>query len=170
MYPGAITPSRRFKHCRIMQRPLGVPTIIAFPPPAPEPAIPRPILALPRVRTPVVEVEARPPRGAGSRRRRDCLFLPDMDVAVQVLEARRRAAELERRAVDDYLNRGKATRALSPYEDPLVLGLLMMVVPPLAVTMVWSTSRFSRAAQIALTVFGALTTLAATAIVIAALT
>ncbi|MGH7295753.1 MAG: hypothetical protein ACRELB_12495, partial [Polyangiaceae bacterium] len=169
MHPAAVTPSRRFKHCRIMQRPLGVPTMIAYPPPPPEPAVPRPILALPRVRTPVERVEARPARGS-SRRRRDCLFLPNMDVAMQVLEARRRAAEMERRAVDHYLNRGRAARALSPYEDPLVLGLLMLVVPPLAVTMVWSTSRFSRAAQIALTAFGALTTLAATAIVIAALT
>jgi hypothetical protein len=169
MHREPATPSRRFRHCRIMERPWRVPTMIAYPPPPPEAAVPRPILALPRVKTPVEWQEPPRPRGASTRRRRDCLFLPDMDVAVQVLDARRRAADMERRAIDEYLNRGRATRALSPYEDPMVLGLLMFVAPPLAVTMVWSTSRFTRAAQIALTLFGALTTIAGAAVLIAAL-
>jgi hypothetical protein len=54
-------------------------------------------------------------------------------------------------------------------ETPLVLGLLMTVLPPIAVMMVWSTTRLPRAAQIALTLYGALTTIAIAAVAIAAL-
>jgi hypothetical protein len=169
MYREPSTPSRRFKQCRIMHRPWRVPTIIAYPPPPPDPSSPRPILALPRVATPVEIPERRVPRGAATRLRRDCLFMPDMDIAVQVFEARRRAIEMERGAVEEHVRPARPPRYLSPFEDPLVLGFLMMVAPPLAVTMVWSTRRLSRPAQIALTAYGALTTLVAGAIVVAAL-
>ncbi|HEY1697350.1 MAG TPA: hypothetical protein VGG39_34550 [Polyangiaceae bacterium] len=165
------TPGRRFKDCRIMMRPWRVPTMIAFPPPPPDAAVARPLLALPRVKTPV-EAERRVVRGPSTRRRRDCLFLPDMEVAMQIFEARRRAEEMEREAVARHVHphrRPQAKRYLSPFEDPMVLGMLMLVVPPLAVTMVWSSSRFPRAAQIALTVYGALTTLVGGAVIVAAL-
>lgn len=164
------TPARRFKHCRIMERPWRVPTMIAYPPPPPESAVSRPILALPRVTTPVDPIEWRSPRGASQRRRRDCLFIPDMDVALQFIEARRRAAEIERDAVDAHRGRPGRSRSLAvAFDDPMVLGLLMMVAPPLAVTLVWSTGRLDRTARIALTLFGALTTVVAAAITIAAL-
>jgi hypothetical protein len=95
-----------------------------------------------------------------------------MEVAMQIFEARRRAEEMEREAVARHVHphrRPQAKRYLSPFEDPMVLGMLMLVVPPLAVTMVWSSSRFPRAAQIALTVYGALTTLVGGAVIVAAL-
>jgi hypothetical protein len=166
------TPARRFKHCRIMERPWRVPTMIAYPPPPPESAISRPILALPRVNTPVDPIEWRSPRRASQRRRRDCLFIPDMDVALQFIEARRRAAQIERDAVDAHRGRDARSPSLSValgFDDPMVLGLLMLVAPPLAVTLVWSTTRLHRTAQIALTLFGAFTTGIAAAIAIAAL-
>jgi hypothetical protein len=73
-----------------------------------------------------------------------------MDVAIQFIEARRRAVEIER---------GPA-RALAGWsQDPIAIGLLMSFAPPLAVTLAWSSPRFSRSAQIALTVYGALMTL-----------
>jgi hypothetical protein len=54
-------------------------------------------------------------------------------------------------------------------DSPLVVGLLMTILPPLAVTLVWSSTRMPRAAQIALTLYGALATLALTAIAMTAL-
>jgi hypothetical protein len=54
-------------------------------------------------------------------------------------------------------------------ETPLALGLLMTIAPPVAVTLVWSSPRFSRAAQVALTAYGALVTVLLAAIVLAAL-
>jgi hypothetical protein len=157
------------KHCRIMHGRWAVPTLIAYPPPPPESARARPILALPRVQTPVPAV-ARVPweERSARRRRRDCVFIPDMDIALQFLEARRQAAGMHRvrdLARDDRL----PSLPTSVMETPLVLGLLMTVLPPLAVTMVWSTSRLPRPAQIALTLYGALTMVALTAIALAAL-
>ena len=140
-----------------------VPTLIAYPPPPAEPARPRPILAMPRVEAAAPSVpwsEVRSPR----RRRRDCVFIPDMDIAIQFIEARRRAAGMDRVREDHAL----ALPTL--WDTPLVLGVLMTFAPPLAVTMLWSSSRFPRTAQIALTLYGALTTLLMAAIVIAALT
>lgn len=126
-------------------------------------------MALPRVHTPVpvaprVSWEERSAR----RRRRDCVFIPDMDIALQFIEARRQAAGIDR--IRD-LAREPLLPALpmSAMVTPIVLGLLMTVVPPLAVTMVWSSTRLPRAAQIALTLYGALTMIALTAIAMAAL-
>jgi hypothetical protein len=95
-----------------------------------------------------------------ARRRRDCVFLPGMDVAAQFLEGRRRIAEVERarRYQDDAMQR-----------TAVVVGLLMLVAPPLAVTLVWSMPRFSRAAQIALTIYGALVTIVMGAVLLAGL-
>jgi hypothetical protein len=147
-----------------MFRPWRVPTLIAYPPPPPEPARPRPLLLMPAFEAPVSPVR-RPDGRSSTRRRRDCIFIPDMDIAMQFIEARRRAAGLYRPARID-----REPAPPSAFDAPLILGLLMTVLPPLAVTMVWSTPRFSRAARIALTLYGALVTVAFTAIAIAALT
>jgi hypothetical protein len=157
------TPVRRLKHCRIMYGLWRVPTLIAYPPPPPEPARPRPILALPRVHTPVPSTPWEP--RSTRRRRRDCVFIPDMDVAMQFLEARRQAAGLPRAADEASF----VLPRVGVLDTPLALGLLMTVVPPLAVTMVWSSTRFPRTAQIALTLYGALMTLVLAAVAIAAL-
>jgi len=150
------------KHCRIMYRPWRVPTLISYPPPAPEPARPRPLLLMPAAEPARIPERQRDPRSA-TRRRRDCVFIPNMDIAMQFIEARRRAADLARPDRDDL------TALPMAFDTPLVLGLLMTVLPPLAVTLVWSTPRFSRAAQVALTIYGALVTVAFAAVVIAAL-
>jgi hypothetical protein len=158
------------KHCRIMVGRWAVPTLIAYPPPPPEPARPRHIMALPRVQTPVPAAPRVPwEERSARRRRRDCVFIPDMDLALQFAEARRQAAGMDR--IRD-LARDEPFPAVprSAMDSPLVLGLLMTVLPPLAVTMVWSTSRLPRAAQIALTLYGALTTIAIAAFAIAAVT
>ncbi len=148
-----------------MFRPWRVPTLIAYPPPPPEPARPRPLLLLPAVepaRTPA----RRPDGRSTTRRRRDCIFIPDMDIALQFIEARRRAADLDRPARDDR----EILAVPTAFEAPLVVGLLMTILPPLAVTMVWSSPRFSPSARIALTLYGALVTATFAAIAIAALT
>jgi len=146
-----------------MFRPWSVPTLIAYPPPPPELARPRPALLMPAVeplRTPVRRPDLRTP----SRRRRDCVFIPDMDIALQFIEARRRAAGLDRPAPAD-----SSPPALpAVFDTPLVLGLLLTVLPPLAVTIVWSSPRFSASARIALTLFGALVTVAYAAVALAA--
>ena len=164
------TPVRRLKHCRIMVAPWRVPTLIAYPPPPPDSARARPILELPRVRTPVPPAQALVPweMRSARRRRRDCVFIPDMDIALQFIEARRRAEGMDRKPdVRDDL-RLPVWRLSGVLETPLVLGLLMTVLPPLAVTLVWSTPRLPRTAQIALTLYGALTTVVLAAIAIVA--
>jgi hypothetical protein len=155
------------KDCRIMVRRWGMPTLIAYPPPPPEAARARPILALRRVTTPVPSARITPwEERSARRRRRDCVFIPDMDVALQFVEARRRALEVGRAAA---LEDALPTVPTNGMDSPLVLGLLMLFAPPLAVTLVWSNRRLPRAAQIALTVYGALVTLAFAAVAIAAL-
>ena len=41
---------------------------------------------------------------------------------------------------------------------PAAIGLLMLVAPPLAVTLVWTSPRFDATARMALTIFGGLVT------------
>jgi hypothetical protein len=165
------TPVRRMKDCRIMYRPLRLPTLIAYPPPPPEPARPRPIMALPRVEVQDAPSWASSPRSSTRRRRRDCVFIPDMDLALQFIEARRLAEEeagvrARQRGRDDLIAAGLPQWSL---DTPVVLGLLMTFLPPLAVTLVWSSRRFSRTAQIALTLYGGFTMVLMAGIVIAAL-
>jgi hypothetical protein len=93
--------------------------------------------------------------------RHDCLFIPNMDIALRFIEARRLAPAPP-------LNVSRASP--TSFEVPIAIGLLMTIVPPVAVTLLWVTPHFSRAAQIALTVYGAIVTAAMTAIAIAALT
>ena len=55
------------------------------------------------------------------------------------------------------------------WEDPVALGSLLIVLPPVGLAAVWSSKRYTRDAQWALTVMTALTMCLTTAIVIAAL-
>jgi hypothetical protein len=125
-----------------------------------------PVMA--RAREPVDEPPAPlPVRSPSERRRRDCVFIPDMDIALQFIEARRRASEFER---DTELVRQRTMLAREGgMETPIAIGLLMTIAPPLAVTLVWSSPRFPRAAQIALTIYGALVTLVIAALVLSVL-
>jgi hypothetical protein len=152
------TPRRRFKDCRIMYRPWAVPTLIAYPPPPAAP-VKEPVVVM-RPSTPLEAPRPLPVRSRSERRRRDCIFIPDMDVALQFIEARRHFGEVERGRVDPL------PLPRNGLDGPLAIGLLMTVAPPLAVTLVWSSPRFTRAAQIALTVYGALVTVILAAVVL----
>ncbi len=147
------------KHCRVLYRPWRVPTLISYPPPPP--AVRPPVVATVR---PPREPEPLPPpprpRSRSERLRRDCLFLPDMDVAMQVFEARRKAAEVRRPV---------AVPRTHSLDAPLAVGILMVLAPPLAVTLVWSSPRYARPAQIALTAYGALCTVVLAAAAVALL-
>jgi hypothetical protein len=154
------TSRRRLKNCRIMYRPWAVPTLISYPPPPPAPPAERVVVARPSTPPPEYP-QPLPVRSRSERRRRDCVFIPDMDVALEFIEARRYAAEVGRR-------RPAASRGIE-LDGPVAIGLLMTVAPPLAVTLVWSSPRFARPAQIALTIYGAVVTAVLAAIVLSLL-
>jgi hypothetical protein len=159
------TPVRRLKHCRILYRPWRVPTLISYPPPPPVPRL-EPVVALARHATPPERVAPLPVRSRSERRRRDCVFIPDMDIALQFIEARRRAEGL---LGDPEPPPSSSRQRYEPPKheltaSPLAIGLLMTIAPPLAVTLVWSSGRFPRAAQWALTGYGAVVTLVLAAI------
>jgi hypothetical protein len=170
------TPVRRMKQCRIWYRPAGMPTLIAYPPPPPERRASTPLLGSVRERTtpatPAESIEAEwpPLRPRTSRRRRDCVFIPDMDIAMQFIEARRFAAELaggrDRRDRDEAL---VPALPVSTWSSPIAIGLLMTFLPPLAVTLVWYSPSVPRAAQLALTAYGTLVTLVLAALAITAM-
>ncbi|HEY8040021.1 MAG TPA: hypothetical protein VIF15_09520 [Polyangiaceae bacterium] len=170
------TPLRRLGHCRIMQRPWGMPTLIAYPPPPYASTRPRPFVSITRAPEPPAPSPWPTVRSRSYRRRHDCVFIPDMEVAVEFLEARRLAAQIERgerrkgRPEREERQEQEEEEESATLDDPLALGLLMTFLPPLAVTLVWSSRRFCRAAQIALTLYGAMMTLVFAAIVISALT
>jgi hypothetical protein len=157
----ASTPRRRFRDCRIFYpRPWRIPTLVSYPPPPPSRASGEPVARPaeppapePRPRLAPLSNE-RPAAGSASRaRRRDCVFLPNMDVALQFLEARRlvaRVAEAERPA-----------GVPEPVGPALAVGLMMLVAPPVAVTLVWSMPQFGRTARIALTLYAAVVTIVA---------
>jgi hypothetical protein len=151
------------RHCRIMPGPLRVPTLMDYPPPVAEVGPTPPLMTLPAVRS--AALPDAPVRSPVRRRARECVFIPDMDIALQFIEGRRRAAEAA--GLEAPPGRSGPSALSAVLESPVVLGLLMMVVPPLAVTLLWSRPRLSRPAQIALTLYGALTTLVLGAIVVA---
>ncbi len=112
--------------------------------------------------TPVHPFAARPRRP----RKHDCLFLPDMDVALQILEARHAASP----ARADVLAPVRPVPVPEPFlPSPVAIGLLMLVAPPLAVTLVWTSPRFDATARMALTVFGGLVTVVMATVMILSL-
>ncbi len=56
------------------------------------------------------------------------------------------------------------------WEDPIALGSLLILLPPMGLAAVWSSKRYSSDARWALTVMTALTMCLMTAVVLAALT
>ena len=127
-----------------MERPFGLPTMIAYPPPpySPPPTfVAAPLLAMARAPSPPLT------RSRTYRRHRDCQFIPNMDVAVQFIEARQIAIALGKPA-------RRVPRTASPrLYDPLAIGLLMTVMPPVGVPLLWASHRFTREAKIALTLY-----------------
>ena len=154
--------AKEYRKCRIMARPFGLPTLIAYPPP---PYFrPAPFLALPRAPSPAPRAIPLVPRSRAYRKRHDCQFLPDMDVALQFVEARERINRVE-----GDVARRLVGRELSAMEAPLTIGLLMIVAPPVAVSLLWASPRFSRTAQVALTAYAIVSTLALAAVLVAVL-
>ena len=89
----------------------------------------------------------------------DCRLFSDMGVALQMWNAHRAEASAPITQDPQRLTLQMA----------IAIGLLMTVAPPVAVTVVWATPAFSRAAQLALTVYGALVTLIIAAVAMAAI-
>lgn len=154
----------------MMPRPWAVPTLIAYPPPPPSRREEPPVVVA-RPSTPPERRQPLPVRSRSERRRRDCVFLPDMDVAIQFLEARRYAAAVEAGLADEPPRFALPARAagIEGATAAIAIGLLMTIAPPIAVTLVWTSPRFARPAQIALTIYGALMTVVLAAIVLSQL-
>jgi hypothetical protein len=157
------TAARRLRHCQLIERGWSIPTLRGFPPP-PFKLSPSPLLS------PGFERDTRPPpepyrpRSRSYRLLHDCQYIPDMSVALQILNARR-ATEPRSKAARPATEAGAGPDAL---RMALAIGLLMTVAPPVAVTVVWATPTFSRTAQLALTAYGALVTLAMAGVAVAA--
>jgi hypothetical protein len=90
-----------------------------------------------------------------------------------VADPRAAAAEAHALRVRE-AQRAAVAAAVSPpgawWEDPLALGSLLILVPPIGLAAVWSSKRYSSDARWALTVMTALTMCLMSAIVIAVLT
>jgi hypothetical protein len=136
-----------------------VPTLRGFPPP-PFVLAPSPLLSPYDSRQSREAPAPYRPRSRSYRKLHDCQYIPDMSMALQFLNARRATA------VPAPLRPDPAPSALGL---AVAVGLLMTVAPPVAVTIVWATPMFPRPAQLALTAYGALVTLALAAVAIAAI-
>jgi len=170
MYRDPSTTTRRLRWCRVFEGPFAIPTLRAAPPPPPPPSrtpvmMRRTETSRPRHTTPVVF-----PRAAAGRRMHDCVFVSDIRAAVEIAEARRRVALVDVPAAARARAPREARAPRSPrFAEALAVGLLMMIAPPLAVTLAWASPTFSTNAKIALTAYGALVTVLVAIVAIAAL-
>ena len=89
-----------------------------------------------------------------------------MDVAVQFLQARRLASPAR---ADVFGPLPAVRQPEASLATPVAIGLLLLLVPPLAVTLVWTTPRFDPTARMALTLFGGLVTMLMALVAVAAL-
>jgi hypothetical protein len=152
---------RKFNDCNFFgTRPVKIPTLRDYPPRCTRstlpPASPRPISHRP---PPSRRQSAPPPaRSRSSQRKHDCLFVPNLKEIEEVIDARRG----KMRSV-------AAANATASLASPLAIGLLLMFLPPVAVVLVWQSSRFSHAARIAVTTYGMFAFIAMLAATVAAL-
>ena len=154
----------RLNECQIIgPYPFGIPTLRGYPPPAPSrpPSFyPKPTQrrAQPLANAPV------PVRSPSYRKFHNCMFLPNVDDIVEFVDARRRLLEL-----DSKVQRRHHTKHEPRFTSPLVIGLMLAVMPPLAVTLVWSSPHFVYAAKVAVTIYGMFTFIALLATIVFAL-
>jgi hypothetical protein len=111
------------------------------PPVSPAAMLPRPPLTKPP------EPIAQPRRPA-----HDVRMMPAIS-AEEAHAARRRALY----AVEQAKVLGKVPPPRPWYEDPVALGTLLIVVPPIGLAALWSSKRYSNDARLALTLMTALT-------------
>jgi hypothetical protein len=107
----------------------------------------------PRTRAAVVARPTPPKATPGVRRVRnrrlyDCVFLPDIEVVQAFVAARQRIDDLDERRRRVFFDR----------EGPLVVGVLLTLIPPIGVTFLWASRRFSNVAKVAVSCYGALVT------------
>ena len=154
----------RLNECQIIgPYPFGIPTLRGYPPPAPsrQPSFhqrPTQRRAPPLASAPV------PVRSPSYRRFHNCMFLPNFDDVAEFVEARRRILELDSKVHPRHIAKREPR-----FTSPLVIGLMLAVLPPLAVTLVWSSPHFVHAAKVAVTIYGMFTFVALLATIMLAL-
>lgn len=149
------------RKCMFMPVPPGFAHL--FPPPSPQ--ISGAALPPPRPATPVRAADEVYRRHDPRMNAREFPAFPPA-VARGAGEELRRAAQ-KIAAADAAKSAGGAAGAAGWWEDPVALGSLLILLPPVGLAAVWSSKRYSSDARWALTVMTALTMCLMTAIVIA---
>lgn len=143
---------RRLNDCQIIYpAPFELPTLRGYPPPPP---VARDVSTAEQKRRGTSATYLPPPvRTRSHRRLHDCRFVPNYETAVELVEARRFVCEY------DALARAAQPRSRREpsLTSPLAIGLLLAFVPPLAVTLVWSSKHFAHSAKVAITIYGMFT-------------
>ena len=144
----------RLNECQIIARyPFGIPTLRGFPPPPPRSArVPLASLAISNRRTPSIALALPPVRSPSYRRLHDCLFIPNIEQLIELAEARRVINGREQ----NLFAPAKSNVELG-FTSPLAIGMALTFLPPLAVSLVWSSRHFNHAAKVAITVYGMFT-------------
>ena len=141
----------RLNECQILAPyPFGIPTLRGYPPP---PARRQSEFPAPSQRR-VTPISYTPPpiRSRTYRRFHDCLFIPNIEDVAELVDARRRILGLE----SEYFGRN-ASKVAPKFTSPLAIGLMLAVMPPLAVALVWSSRHFAHTAKVAITIYGMFT-------------
>ena len=143
---------RRLNDCHVIYpAPFELPTLRGYPPPVPS-VYEAPAVSAKRRSTPV---PYGPPvvRSRTQRRLHDCRFIPNFETALELFEARRFVYEYESLGRPPQPPVQRESRLTSP----LAIGLMLAFMPPLAVTLVWSSKHFAQPAKVAITIYGMFT-------------
>ena len=155
---------RKFNDCHMLStRPVKIPTLRNYPPPPSRPlSSPRIAQRMPSQRPPQARRASVPPpvRSESYRRKHDCLFVPNLEAVAEGIEARREQPRSESAARDRDIQ--------SWFLNPLAIGLMLTLLPPLAVALVCLSPRFSHTAKVAVTVYGMFALVALLVAVVAA--
>jgi hypothetical protein len=99
----------------------------------------------------VIVLAPPPVRSPSYRRLHDCLFVPNIEEVMELVEARRLINGREQNFAPTKSNVEPA------FTSPLAIGIALAFMPPLAVSLVWSSRHFNHAAKVAITVYGMFT-------------
>lgn len=131
----------------------------ALPPPKPAPAIKEPTVA-------TAKRPSTPPLRPHNAMREPRMFAALSPEDVESHQRRKLFVEAQRAAAAA----ASGKTAMQPrawYEDPIALGTLLIMVPPIGLAALWSSKRYSSDARWALTVMTGLTLCLAAAVVVA---